>query len=129
MKTDDKNSGKVLGLTLCIFVISALLFTGCATGNLISFSENTFFDSSKYTNIRELGPVQGESSQTMVLYLFPRYLPASTTDAVQDALSQYDNTVFLANVAIENRNKVYVGYSQVCTLVTATAYTADRVEK
>jgi hypothetical protein len=129
MKAGDKNFKKVSVFKLGIFVILALLFTGCATGNLISFSENTFFDRSEYTNIRELGPVLGESSQTMVLYLFPRYLPASTTDAMQDALSQYDNTVFLANVAIENRNKVYVGYSRTCTLVTATAYTADKIEK
>jgi len=111
---------------LTALVVGPVL-TGCSTGNLGSFSETTFFDSSRAKNVRELGPVQGESCQTMVLYVFPKDTPASTQEAMQKALSAQDGAVFLANVSVERRQYWHVGYSEVCTLVTGTAYAAERV--
>jgi hypothetical protein len=103
--------------------------TGCATGHFGEFSVSTFYDPNLYTHIRELGPVQGESCQTKVLYVFPWRSPPSTLDAIEQALSQRDGAVFLGNVSVERHEHWHIGYSRLCTLVTGTAYAAESMEE
>ena len=113
-------------LALLISIVLTVFCAGCTTGNIGSFADRTFFDESEYENIRVLGPITGESSQTMVLYLFPYKAPPSTKEAMNNALLEREGTVFLGNVAVESRQKFYIGYSQLRTIVTGTAYTAER---
>ena len=121
-----KTITEVMLLITFVLLVSCI---GCTTGNIGSFSDTTFFDKSSYTDIRALGSVQGESSQTMVLYLFPYKTPPTTKEAMNNALAKYDDTVFLGNVAIESRQKFYIGYSRLHTIVTGTAYTAERKKR
>lgn len=115
---------------LTVFIKTGILISlvffcaGCATGNHGTFSETTFFDKNKYSNFHELGDVRGESCQAIILYVFPYENPPSTMEALDDAMDEYDSTVFIGNVSIETRTEWLVGYSKVCTLVTGTAYSA-----
>jgi hypothetical protein len=121
----DDTANRRWGTAVAAALVAVAVLAGCSTGNLGTFSETTFFDPGQSTNIRELGPVQGESCQTMVLYVFPHDAPPSTQDAMQKALSQNNGTVFLANVSVERRQHWHIGYSRVCTLVMGTAYAAE----
>ena len=129
MGTRDRTSEATFLVKYYLLAVLTTLCAGCATGHLGTFSETTFFDRSEYTNFRALGPVQGENCQTMVLYVFPYQSPPSTVEAMHDALAKYENAVFLGNVAVERHQKWLIGYSRICTMVTGTAYTADRIEE
>ena len=110
-------------------LLLVVLLVGCSTGERWSFSQRTYFDTNAYVNPRKLGSVRAESCQTNVLYLFPYGKAATATKAIAEARVQRQGTVFLADMAVEKVTKVRFLYSIECVVVTATAYTADPVEK
>jgi hypothetical protein len=73
-------------------------------------------------NASPKGLANGDSCQTRVLYLFPAGKSPSTQEALERAMKQYEDTEYLANVAVENRTEWGFGYSRQCTTVIGTAY-------
>ena len=115
---------KLLKISIVLGPITFVL-AGCVTALPGSITTSTYFDENKYSDSRELGPVSGESCQIRVLYILPKGNAPSTAEAVADAKAQFPNTVFLADVSVETRVKWGIGYSKVCTVVSAIAYTAS----
>ena len=103
----------------------ALALAGCVTATPGSITTSTYFDESKYSGLRELGSVSGESCQTRLFYYLPKGKAPSTAEAIADAKAKFPDTVFLADVTVETRVKWGIGFSKVCTVVTAIAYTAS----
>ncbi|MBC2717613.1 MAG: hypothetical protein HF978_20110 [Desulfobacteraceae bacterium] len=112
----------------CFGVVCSLALFGCSVGIHGTFAHRTYFDESRYKNYRKLGFVRGESCQTKIFYAFPYSDPSSTEEALRKAEEQYDNTIFLTDIAIENHTKWYFPYSKSCTVVTGIAYTAEKEE-
>lgn len=120
-KTARSNLLKI-SMVLCPI---AFVLAGCVTATPGSITTSTYFDESKYSGLRELGPVSGESCQTRVFYYLPKGKAPSTAEAIADAKAKFPETVFLADVTVETRVKWGIGYSRVCTVVNAIAYTAS----
>ena len=106
-----------------------VLLASCSTGDHWSYSRRTYYDTNAYANPKKLGTVQAESCQTNILYLFPSGKAANATDAIAEARVQRADTVFLADLTVEKVTRWRFLYSIECVVVTATAYTADPVEK
>ena len=70
----------------------------------------------------ELGPVEGRSCQTGVLYIFPLGEAPTTAEAISNAKSVREDTGFIADISIDDVTRWGVGYLVKCVVVRATAY-------
>ncbi|WP_223292858.1 MULTISPECIES: hypothetical protein [Shewanella] len=113
----------------CLLLLSTLLLlSGCNLANHGSFIAQTYhsnFDGGE-KELVALGLVEGKSCQTSAVYLIPYGESASTQGAIADAKSRIEGTVFLTDVAIDDKLWLEFGYSVQCILVTATAYGEKR---
>jgi hypothetical protein len=69
-----------------------------------------------------LGPVEGRSCQTRVLYVFPSSNPPTTHEAITNAKDERESTSFIADISIDDETQWRIGYSVKCIIVRATAY-------
>lgn len=104
--------------------ISLLLFplwiTSCATSNYGSFVASSYIEPGVENEL--LGTVEGESRQTLILYLFPQGDAPSIKQAVRDAKSKIPGTKFLTDIAIDDRTDWGFGYSERIIRIEAKAY-------
>ena len=108
-------------LNVALILLSALI-SACTTSLHGSFVTNSYIGEDVEDNPVPLGPVESESCQTRILYLFASGAAPSTSDAIQAAKDQYEDTRYLADISIQEQTKWKFGYSIECISVSATAY-------
>ena len=113
---------KISLLPSVLAIIFLTWLSGCTTSFHGSFIAESHVDSAARSLAKELGEVEGRSCQTRILYLFAAGDPATTDKAIEDAKSKYDQTLFIADIAIDDEVKWYFPYSVQCIVVRATAY-------
>ena len=106
-------------------VLMVLPLIGCAIGDHSTFVPSTYVDHDRYHSPRELGKVSGENCQLRVLYLFPVGEAPSTDEALSDAMDDFQDTVFLTDMAVEARMRINVFFLHDCIEVTGTAQAAE----
>ena len=109
-------------LTLFLFILTCLLSSACSTSSPGTFVAHSYISDDTPQKTSPLGPVQSESCQTRVLYLFAYGDPPSIDDAIKAARQQHENTSYLVDISIQERTRWSFGYSTVCLRVDATAY-------
>ena len=107
---------------LYLLLFALFLLAGCNTGFHGSFATNTYINENDDLKNELIGPVNGQSCQTKVLYLFPLGPAPSTDEAIQSAKDQYGGTKYLTDVSIDDRIKWEIGYSVQCITVDAMAH-------
>ncbi len=110
-----------------VMLLSMTMF-GCTTGIHGSFAEKTFTDNEIIGKYKKLGETEGESCQTKLLYVLPQSSPPDTTEAINNAKAQYKDTVFLADMTIDNNSKWHFLYSKDCIIARGTAYGNENSE-
>jgi hypothetical protein len=105
----------------CLFTV-LLLTGGCSTSNHGTYVASTYAPPSEMERGQLLGEVEGVSSQTYFLYLFPVGDAPSTSEAVSVARSKFPDTRFLADVSIDDRVYWGIGFSRQIIQVKGTAY-------
>ncbi|SDJ85468.1 hypothetical protein SAMN04488540_11484 [Ferrimonas sediminum] len=92
---------------------------GCTSGLHGSFASHSY---GAQPGAVLLGPVQGLSCQTQVLYFIPMDDAPSTQQAIEAAKAQLDHTDYLADLAIDDETLWHIGYARQCIVVRAFAY-------
>ncbi len=103
-----------------VLVATSLLLNACTTGLHGNFIEKSHIP--PQATGEELGLVSGKSCQLAPLYIFAWGDPATTKDAIQDALQQRQGTLYLANIGIDDRVEWGVLFARECIYVDALAY-------
>ncbi|MBY6185863.1 hypothetical protein KUV89_04340 [Marinobacter hydrocarbonoclasticus] len=99
----------------------AMLLAGCQSGVPGSFSAHSYATPTQWENSEALGSVSGASCQRYWIYLLPAGEPPSTQTAFERALGSKAGAEFLANMSVESRLDVRLGYMDECILVEGEA--------
>ena len=99
-----------------------ILLSACSTSLHGSFVTTSYAGEVELPAATELGPVDGQSCQTRILYIFPRGDAPTTDDAIANAKSVHEGTSFIADISIDDETRWGFGYSVKCIVVRATAY-------
>lgn len=110
------------GVRLFGLVTACIVTSGCTMGLHGSYIPHSWADRDELAGAQRIGDVEGRSCQTRVLYVFGRGDPATTDEAIRDAKSQHAETVFLADISIDDEVQWYFPYSVQCIVVRAQAY-------
>ncbi|MEJ2514659.1 MAG: hypothetical protein P8080_04500 [Gammaproteobacteria bacterium] len=113
----ERTSPRLAGLALACLAIS-----GCSMGLHGSFSPHSWASPAQRASSNFVGDVEGRSCQTRALYALGMGEPATTDEAIKDAKSQYPDTVFIADISIDDEVSWYFPYSVQCIVVRARAY-------
>jgi len=113
-----------MDIRACKFIIVCLAFllNACTTSLHGSFVTTSYAGGVEQQDAVELGPVQGRSCQTGVLYVFPLSDPPTTDEAIANAKSMHGDISFIADISIDDETQWGIGYSVKCVVVRATAY-------
>jgi hypothetical protein len=113
-----------MGISACKFIIICLtlLLNACTTSLHGSFVTTSYSGRVEQQDAVELGPVEGRSCQTGVLYVFPLGEAPTTDEAISNAKSVCEDISFIADISIDDETQWGVGYSVKCVVVRATAY-------
>ena len=96
-----------------------LLGSGCSTGLHGTFVSSTYAEGKVHGEA--IGEVNGTSSQTWFLYIFPIGDSPSTSYAINDAKQKIEGTNYLSDVSIDDQETWKVGYLIKSINVNATA--------
>lgn len=107
---------------LYLSLLALLALAGCNTGFHGSFSPNTYFSDEDYEFSKNIGPAEGQSCQTKVLYIFPLGPAPSTAEAIQAAMDKNEGTKYLTDLSIDDRTEWGIGYSKQCITVESFAH-------
>ena len=113
-----------MGIRECkIFIIFVtFLLNACTTSLHGSFVTASYSGGVEQQDAVELGPVEGRSCQTGVLYVFPRGEAPTTDEAISNAKSVREDISFIADISIDDETHWGIGYSVKCVVVRAAAY-------
>ena len=107
---------------LLIFLIATLMISSCATGNHGTFVTSTHIEPENNYENKFVGKVNGESSQTWFLYVFPIGESPSTDKAISNAKAKIHGTKYLTDISVDDRTYWEFGYSKQVIKVEANAY-------
>lgn len=110
------------GLRLLALAVASVLSSGCAVGTHGSFIAHTWVPAAERESAEFIGEVEGRSCQTLMFYVLGVGEPVTTAAAVRDAKAEYPDTLFLADVSIDDDVKWYFPYAVQCIVVRAQAY-------
>ena len=105
-------------ITVCI----TFLLNACTTSLHGSFVTASFTGGVDQRDAVELGPVEGQSCQTGVLYVFPLSDAPTTDEAIENAKSARGDISFITDISIDDETQWGIGYLEKCVVVRATAY-------
>ena len=103
---------------ICLTVV----LSACSTSLHGSFVTTSYQDEPGDSAVTELGPVEGRSCQTRILYLFPMGDSPTTDEAIANAKNVHQGTRFIADISIDDETWWGVGYAVRCIVARATAY-------
>jgi hypothetical protein len=103
-------------------IFLTFLLTACTTSMHGSFVTASYSGGVERQDAVELGPVEGRSCQTGVLYVFPLGKAPTTDEAISNAKSVREDVRFIADISIDDETKWGIGYLVKCVVVRATAY-------
>lgn len=123
-----KTNYRIITLRFRWLLLAGLLcLSGCSTSLHGSFIGQSYASHKESGTARELGPVEGRSCQTRPLYVLAVGEPATTDAAIKDAQTKFEQTRFLADIAIDDETRWSFGYSVQCIVARATAYEYDHM--
>ncbi len=105
-------------ITSCL----AILLSACSTSLHGSFVTTSYTGEVERPSATELGPVEGRSCHTRILYIFPRSHAPTTDEAIANAKSVHEGISFIADISIDDETRWRFGYAVQCIVVRATAY-------